>query len=367
MNAGQWKRPEHYGDPLDEVRAVREAVGLIDVSTLGKLHLHGPDAAALLERVYTNRWAALGIGRARYGVMVNDEGVVIDDGVTARLDDDFYYMTTTSSGAAGIYEWIEWWLQSSWEHDVHVFNATELRAAMNLAGPRAREVLAKVIDGLDLSNESFPYMGARQATVAGAPALLLRIGFTGELSYEVHVPAGYGLHVWRALMEAGAEYGIRPFGVEAQRVLRLEKGHLIVGQDTDGLTNPYQAGLEWAVKLDKVDFLGKPALAMVHEGEIEKRLVGFTVPDGTVPSGTLPEEANQIVRPGVGLLGLEAIGRVTSVRRSPTLGKVIGLCWLPAEMAALGTEFTIRVRGELRTGRVEEIPFYDPAGERLRI
>jgi sarcosine oxidase subunit alpha len=361
MNAGQWKRPEHYGDPTMEVRAVREAVGLIDISTLGKIHLRGANVPDLLERLYTNRWQKLGVGRVRYGVMVNDEGVVMDDGVTARLADDFYYMTTTSSGAVSVYEWIEWWQQSGWALEVHTLNATELRAAMNLAGPRARDVLAKVTDVVDVGNEAFPYMHVQQAAVAGVPALLMRIGFTGELSYEIHVPAGCGLHAWQALMDAGAEYGIEPFGVEAQRVLRLEKGHIIVGQDTDGLTNPYEANMGWAVKLGKENFLGKPALTLAQESGVEKKLVGFTMPDGT-----LPEEANQIVRPGNGPLGLEIIGRVTSVRHSPTLNKVIGLCWLPAEMAEHGTEFTIRVRGQLKTGRVEPVPFYDPDESRLK-
>jgi sarcosine oxidase subunit alpha len=360
MNAGLWKRPEHYGDPAAEARAVRERVGLIDVSTLGKLQLSGPDVAALLERIYTNRWRNLEVGRARYGVMTNDEGVVIDDGVTARLADDLYYMTTTSSGATGVYEWIEWWMQSGWPFEVHVLNVTDLRAAMNLTGPRAREVLAKVVPaGVDVSNAAFPYMHARQALVAGVPAIMLRIGFTGELGYEIHVPGGYGLHVWQALLDAGAEYGIRPFGVEAQRVLRLEKGHIIVGQETDALTNPFEVGAGWAVKLDKDDFLGKPSLVVANERGVEKRLVGFEMQD-------LPEEMCQIVRPGNGPLGLEIIGRITSVRRSPTLDKVIGLCWLPAVMAEPGQTFTVRVRGELRTGQVVDLPFYDPDGAKLR-
>ena len=361
MNAGLWKRPEHYGDPLAEVRAVREAVGLIDVSTLGKIHLKGPDVPALLERVYTNRWRQLAVGRVRYGVMANEEGVVMDDGVTARLGEELYYMTTTSSGAGAVYEWIEWWLQSGWELDVQVLPATELRAAMNLTGPRARQVLAKVASGMELDNESFPYLHVRQGRVAGAPVVMMRIGFTGELGYEIHTPSGYSLHVWEALMEAGEEFGIQPFGLEAQRVLRLEKGHLIVGQDTDALSNPYEANMGWAVKLDKEDFLGKAALRMASQRGTEKRLVGFEMPDEA-----LPEEANQIVRQGEGPLGMEILGRVTSVRYSPTLDKVIGLGWLPAEMAEPGQTFSIRTRGELVTGRVVALPFYDPEGARLR-
>ncbi|GMR11127.1 MAG: 2Fe-2S iron-sulfur cluster-binding protein [Anaerolineae bacterium] len=361
MVAGPWIRPEHYGDPIEEVRAVRQRVGLIDVSTLGKFHLHGPDVPELLERIYTNRWRKLGIGGVRYGVMVNEEGVVINDGVTARLDSDFYYMSATSSGALGIYEWIEWWLQSGWQLNVHLLDATELRAAMNLAGPHAREVLAKVASDLDLSNEAFPYMHVRQARIAGAPAILLRIGFTGELGYEIHTPSGYGTYVWQALMEAGREFGIAPFGVEAQRVLRLEKGHIIVGQDTDSLADPLEAGMGWVVKLEKPDFLGRPSLAMAKEAGQERSLVGFEV-----PSGVLPEEANQIVREGEGPIGLEILGRITSVRRSPTLGSVIGLAWLPSELADPGTRFTIRTRGQLVEGQVAELPFYDPEGARLR-
>ncbi len=360
MNAGLWKRPDHYGDPSAEVRAVRERVGLIDVTPLGKFHLRGPGVPGLLERVYTNRWQKLDVGRVRYGLMVTEEGVVLDDGVTARLDDDFYYMTATSSGASGIFENMEWNLQSGWSYDVHLLNVTDLRAAMNLAGPRSRDVLAKIIQGVDLSNAAFPYMSVRQATIAGIPVLLLRIGFTGELSYEIHTPSGYGLHIWEALLKAGEEFGITPFGVEAQRILRLEKGHIIVSQDTDGLTNPFEAGMEWAVKLDKQDFTGKASLLMANQKGVTKKLVGFEMPDGTIP-----EEANQIVRPGNGPIGLEIIGRITSVRRSPTLKKVIGLCWLPTEMSEPGQEFTIRVRGQMKTGRVVPLPFYDPDGLKL--
>lgn len=361
MVSGLWIRPEHYGNPADEVRAVRERVGIIDVSTLGKFHLHGKDIPLLLERVYVNRWRKLKVGHARYGVMTTDEGVVMDDGVTAHLDDNFYYMTATSGGASQVYEWIEWWLQSGWNYDIHLLNATHMRAAINIAGPHSRDLLAKICDDVDLSNEAFPYMAVRQGMIAGVPALMMRIGFTGELSYEVHVPSGYAQHVWQSLMEAGQEFDIMPFGVEAQRILRLEKGHIIVGQDTDALSNPLEADMGWAVKLEKEDFLGKHSLARIDQRGLRNKLVGFIMPDGT-----LPEEANQIVVPGDGPIGLQIIGRVTSVRYSPTLEKVIGLCWLPVEMAEPGTEFTVRVKGHLKTGEVVELPFYDPHGQRLR-
>lgn len=357
MVAGEWMRPEHYGDPGGEVRAIRGSVGLIDVSTLGKMHLVGPDAPRLLELIYTNRWKTLAAGKARYGVMVNEEGIVMDDGVTARVSDDLYYMTATSSGAARVYEWIEWWLQSGLPLDVHVVEATDLRAAMNLAGPLSRQVLAQVIEGVNLDPESFPHMHARQGLVAGAPALIMRLGFTGELGYEIHTPSGYGLAVWEALMQAGESFGIRAFGVEAQRVLRLEKGHLIVGQDTDALSNPIEAGLGWAVKMDKDDFLGKPSLARLMERGKRKALVGFEM-----LSGGPPEEACQIVREAK---QLEIIGRVTSARYSETLDRAIGLAWLPSELSSPNTYFIIRDRMKLRTARVVELPFYDPDGVRL--
>ena len=362
MVAGLWMRPEHYGDPTAEVRAVRQRVGLIDISTLGKMRLTGPRVPDLLERIYVNRWQKLQPGRVRYGVMCNDEGIVLDDGVTARIGDEEYYMTTTSSGASGIYQWLQWWMQSGWGDGVHLTDLTEVNAAFNLAGPRSRDLLQSLTDA-DLSGEALPYMHTRDVTLAGAPCRLLRIGFTGELSYEIHCPAGYGQHVWETLMEAGAALGIMPFGVEAQRVLRLEKAHVIVGQDTDALSDPIAANMRWAVKLDKEDFLGKRALVRVSEAGPSQRLVGFKMAD----DGVVPEEGLQIVAEKADG-GLEIIGWVTSSRYSPTLNEAIGLCWLPADLAAQeGAPFTIRTRQRLLHARVHHSAFYDPDGERLRM
>ena len=361
MTAGTWLRPERYGPPAEEVAAVRNAVGLIDVSPLGKLRLTGPGVPDLLERLYVNSWRDLRRGRVRYGMMCNDEGVILDDGVCARLGDDDWYVSTTSTGAAGALEWVEWWRQSGWGDGVHVTDLTEARAAVNLAGPASREVLQK-LTSRDLSKARFPYMRARSTRIAGLSCLVLRIGFTGELSYEIHGPAGGGQYLWEALMEAGEEHGIRPFGVEAQRILRLEKGHLIVGQDTDALSDAISADSGWAVKLEKEDFLGKRALTRVAETGPKQRLVGFrmTRDDAAV------EEGLQIVtrRPGG---GFDIIGFITSCRRSPTLGGVIGLCWLPADLAAEeGAPFSVYAGGRLEEGRVHPGAFYDPAGERLR-
>ncbi len=362
MNAGLWKRPEHYGDPVVEVLTTRYNLGLIDVGTLGKLHLYGQDVPKLLNMLYTNKWSKLAEGRVRYGVMCNEEGIMSDDGVTANLGNGQYYMTATSGGVNAVYENIEWNLQSGWDFDVHVVNMTDSYAAMNLTGPNAREMLQPLTD-IDLTAESFPYMAVRQGTVAGVPAIMMRIGFTGELGYEMHVPAGYGLYLWETLIEAGEAYNITPFGVEAQRIMRLEKGHFIVGQDTDALTDPFMAHMEWAVKMDKADFLGKPSLTRIQKYGVTQKLSGYAMLDSEV----VPEEANQIVVPNPDLpIGLEIIGRVTSSRYSPTLKKSIGLCWLPVDQAEPGSEFSVRIRGELHQGKVVPIPFYDPEGERLK-
>jgi sarcosine oxidase subunit alpha len=362
MVAGWWLRPEHYGDPMAEVKAVRERVGLIDVSTLGKLRLTGPGVPSLLDRLYVNKWQKLEIGRVRYGVMCNDEGVILDDGVTARVGEQEWYTTTTSSGAETVLEWMQWWAQSGWGKGVHVTSMTEANAAFNLAGPQSRAVLQK-LTGADLSNETLPYMHVRDVEIAGVPCRILRLGFTGELSYEIHCPAGYGLYLWETVLEAGKEFGIRPFGVEAQRILRLEKAHIIVGQDTDALTDPLSANMAWAVKLDKADFLGHRALTRVNRDGPKQRLVGFKM----VTPGIVPEEGLQIVEREPGGT-LKIIGWVTSCKFSPTLGETIGLCWLPVEIASqAGAAFNIRMGGRLEKARVHRGPFYDPDGERLKM
>ena len=363
MVSGLWLRPEHYGDPTTEIRAVREHVGLIDVSTLGKLQLTGTGVPDLLERLYVNRWRKLHLGRVRYGVMCNDEGVVMDDGVCARMDTEEWYMTTTSGGASAVFDWIQWWTQSGWGDDVHIVNRTEDFAAFNLAGPQSRALLQELVNSTDISNEAFPYMHVRPVEVAGASCYLLRIGFTGELSYEIHVPSGYGLHVWQALMQAGQRFGIMPFGMEAQRVLRLEKAHIIVGQDTDALTDPIAADMSWIVKLDKADFLGKRPLARIADEGTSQRLAGFKM----VNSNAIPDEGTQIVQSGDDGK-IEIIGWVTSSRFSPTLCEGIGLCWLPTEIAAQNkARFTIRTKGRLEEAYVHHGAFYDPHGERLRM
>ncbi|MDK1081308.1 MAG: 2Fe-2S iron-sulfur cluster-binding protein [Anaerolineae bacterium] len=365
MVAGVWMRPEYYGSfahAIEEVRAVRERVGLIDVSTLGKMKLTGAGVPNLLDRIYINKWQKLAVGRVRYGLMCNEEGIVMDDGVTAHIAELEWYMSTTSSGATTIFEWIQWWMQSGWGQDVHLVNVTEVNSAFNLAGPQSRALIEKLTDE-DVSNENFPYMHVREMDIAGVLCRLSRIGFTGELSYEIHTPAPYGLHVWKALLDAGKEFGILPFGVEAQRILRLEKAHIIVGQDTDALSDPISADMEWAVKLDKPEFLGNQPLARIKEKGSTQKLVGFKM----LTPGVVPDEGLQIIEPvkkGIP----EIIGWVTSSRMSPTLNQAIGLCWLPAVIAEnVGSIFNIRIDNQsIAQARVHHGAFVDPDGTRLK-
>ena len=361
LQAGAWIRPDHYGDPAAEVRNVRENVGIIDVTPIGKLDLRGPDVSKLLNLVYVNKWSKLDIGKVRYGVMCAEDGVVLDDGVTGRLGAEHYLMSTTSSGAATIWEWVENWLQT--EHPdwrVHVTPVTTAYASINVAGPKSRQLIERVTEDVDTSNEAFGYMNVRTGRIAGVDECVLwRIGFTGELSYELHAPASYGLHIWETLLDRGADLGVAPFGVEAQRILRLEKGHLIVGQDTDGLTKAFSAGLDWAIKLDKDDFAGRPELAWQHEDDSGMRLVAMQPLDRSV----LPPEASQIVEAG------RIAGRVTSSRMSPTLRRSVCLAQVESRLAVPGTEVTVRLpSGQPVQARImEHHAHVDPDGGRMRV
>jgi sarcosine oxidase subunit alpha len=363
MDMGEWKRPRYYkGASCDaerscvegEYRAVRQRVGLIDVSTLGKLDIQGRDAGKLLDKVYTNRFSDLKPGRVRYSVLCDEAGIILDDGTISRLAEDHYFITTTTGNLDFVQQWLEWWLiGTGW--DVHITNVTGGRAALNLAGPHARDVL-QTLTACDLSNQAFPYMACRAVDVAEVPALLLRIGFVGETGWEMHFPAECGEFLWGQLLEAGRRFEIRPFGVEAQRLLRLEKRHVIVGVDTDALSSPYEAGMAWVAKLDKTDFIGRNALTRLAQAEPEQSLVGFVMNDDAVPQD------------GAAILVDGALaGRVTSARYSPSQGKAIGLAWVTPKSARSGAEIEIRVNGRIALARVVDETFYDPAGERLRM
>jgi len=357
MPAGIWQRPAYYGKPdqreqcmQQEARHVREKVGLIDVSTLGGLDVRGPDAAELLERVYTFGFAKLAIGRTRYALMTNEHGVVIDDGVCARLAEQHFYVTATTSGVDRIYQQMLKW-NAQWRLDVDITNVTAALAAVNLAGPLSRQVLAKVCDEVDLSAEAFPYLGARLGAVAGIPARILRVGFVGELGYEVHVPARHAERLWDALMQAGAGLGIRPFGVETQRLLRLEKGHVIISQDTDGMTHPAEIDMQWAIGRKKPFFVGKRSIEILEAQPLKRKLVGFS----------LPKDSPQPLEGHLVLDGPDISGNVTSCEYSQTLGQIIGLAYAGAHQATPGMHIPIRVEGGVMVNaKVVQLPFHDP-------
>ncbi|MBD2090963.1 (2Fe-2S)-binding protein [Microcoleus sp. FACHB-1515] len=358
MRSGLWQRPEYYGRSgfsrkeciRQEAETVRKQVGLIDVGTLGKLEVRGKDAAEFLERIYTGRYANLKVGMSRYALMLDESGVILDDGVIARLGAEHFYFTTTTSGAANIYRELSR-LNTMWQLDCGIVNLTGARSSLNLAGFHARSVLAKLTD-LDLS--AFPYLGVREGTIAGIPAILMRVGFVGEWGYEIHVAAESAPALWDALIEAGQSEGIRPFGVEAQRLLRLEKGHVIIGQDTDGLTTPREAGLEWAVKMDKPFFIGQRSLQIVNRKPLKQKLVGFSID----PSEAPPQECNLVIDND------EIAGRVTSIAFSPTLDRFIGLAYVKPELVDRGSFAIRRSNGSIVTATITPTPFYDP--ENLR-
>ncbi|MCZ6539211.1 MAG: (2Fe-2S)-binding protein, partial [Chloroflexi bacterium] len=353
VEVGPWLRAHNYGSPQDEALAVRERVGIIDVSTLGKLDVQGPDAGALLDRVYTHRFSNLHEGRIRYGLLVGENGSIMDDGTVTRLADDHYFVTTTTGNVDAIEDWFNWWLAGT-GMEVFVTNVTSSYAAINVAGPRARETLAKLTD-VDLSTDSFGYMRSVRGVVAGVPCIFLRIGFVGETGWELHFPSEYAEHMWSALMGAGAEFDIAPFGLEAQRVLRLEKGHIIVSQDTDAATDPLDAGMRWAVRFDKPDFIGRAGLVANRQRPTEEKLVGFVMHDRFVP-----DDGQPLVENGA------PVGRVTSSRLSPTLNKGFGLAWVPERLASEGMEIFIRSGMTDSPAVVTLKPVYDPDGLRLR-
>ncbi len=346
---GDWRRPESYGDIAAEVLAVRQRIGAIDVSTLGKLLVRGPDADALLDAHYTRRMSDAPIGRLRYGLMTDDRGRIVDDGTVCRTGDGEYYVTTTSGGVAGVLRRLTWWREDL-GLDVRITDLTATLGAITVAGPEARELLSGLADtDLELDGEVFPHLTARHGSVAGVPCLAMRVGFVGELAYELHLPSEHAVRVWDAVTAAGA----RPVGIEAQRTLRLEKLHPIVGQDTDAESTPASAGLGWAVKFeDDRPFVGSVALRHLDGQPLRERLVGFRCP------GDGPSEGAVVVSGG------RAVGRVTSSRPSPQLGECVGLAWVAPDAIEDGTPFEIRDGGRSLTATVARKAPYDPDGAR---
>jgi len=360
--AGAWMRPAYYGAPGEretcmraEALNVRNNVGLVDVSTLGGIEVRGPDAGEFLNRLYTYGFVKQAVGHARYALMTNEQGVIIDDGVACRLHQQHYYVTATTGGVDRVYQGMLQW-NAQWRLDIDIANVTASWCGVNIAGPRAREVLAEVCTDVDLSAAAFPYMGVRIGTVAGIPARLIRVGFVGELGYEVHVPQHCGEALWDAMLAAGAEAGIRPFGIEAQRLLRLEKGHIIIGQDSDAMTHPVEVGMEWAIARRKPFFVGCRSIEELGKRPLKRKLAGFVVND---PGAPIPLESHLVMRDA------RMVGRVTSCLHSPTLEKPVGLAYVTPDQAAPGQRITIRSSGGvLVNAEIVALPFYDPGNKR---
>lgn len=363
--AGNWWRPLHYaGDgPVDEtvareVTLVRTGVGMLDVSTLGKLAVRGPDAGLFLDRIYTMAHAKQPIGRVRYCLMLNDMGSIVDDGVAFRISETEFYVTATTGAVARVFSEMLF-LNAQWGMRVDIQNVTAAFAAINVTGPLAREVLKALGGDIDLSAEGFPYLQGRAGVIGGCPARIMRIGFTGELSYELHVPQSYARALWRRLKEVGRQYGLEPYGLEASRVLRLEKGHIIIGQDTDALSSPGELDMGWALSRTKERYLGKTAVEARNGLGLKRKLCGFELPKD---HGIRLAESCLVLHQG------RPAGFVTSTAYSPTLGKAIGLAYAHPEQAR--PEATLRLRGLCGSemdAKVVPTPFYDPENQRQEI
>jgi heterotetrameric sarcosine oxidase alpha subunit len=371
VEAGLWLRPSTYPLPGETVRAAivretlaaRNKVGLVDVSTLGKIDLQGPDAGEFLDRVYVNGFKALPIGRARYGLMLREDGIVLDDGTTSRLAEQRYLMTTTTANAVKITQHLEFLLQAVWpELRVQIGSVTEQWAAMALAGPLSRAVLERVA-AFEVGDAALPHMGVREGRIAGAPARIFRISFSGERAYEINVPADYGDPVWQAIMTAGRDLGITAYGTEAMGIMRIEKGH-VAGPELDGNTTAEDLGLGRLVSTKKADFIGRRALSRPGLADPQRhRLVGFVPVDGR----TRLRAGAQIVLDSSVPPPVPMIGRITSVCDSPTLGYPVGLGLLAGGMARKGEVLhaLFPLANQWTDVRVTDPVFYDPTGERL--
>ncbi|MCB1647059.1 MAG: sarcosine oxidase subunit alpha family protein [Pseudomonadales bacterium] len=351
-NVGQWKRPWYYPRPGEnmqqavnrECRAVRNGVGILDASTLGKIDIQGPDAGEFLDRIYTNRFSNLAVGKCRYGLMLKEDGMVFDDGVVARLAQNRYLATTTTGGAAAVLQWMELWLQTEWpELDVWLTSVTDHWATIAIAGPDSRKVMTKVCADVSFDTDDFKFMDWREGVVAGVPARIMRVSFTGELSYEINVPADYGRYVWEACIAAGEEFDITPYGTETMHVLRAEKGFVIVGQDTDGSVTPHDLGMSWIVNNKKpFSFIGKRSLSRSDtSSDTRKHWVGLLPinKDEKLPEG------GQLVDDPLQKAPATMLGHVTSSYYSVALGRTFALGYVR--------------NGRERMGDIVQCPFAD--------
>ncbi|MEE9301355.1 MAG: sarcosine oxidase subunit alpha [Alphaproteobacteria bacterium] len=371
-DVGQWKRPWYFPRKNEdmaaalkrECKAVRESVGVLDASTLGKIDIQGPDAVEFLNRIYTNGWSTLKYGQSRYGMMCHEDGMVFDDGVTTRLGENHFLMTTTTGNAGPVLDWLESWLQTEWpELRVYCTSVTDQWVTVSIAGPKARKLLGELAPEIALDGESFPFMTFRQGKVAGVEARLFRVSFTGELSFEINVPSWHGLHVWEAVMAAGEKHDITPYGTETMHVLRAEKGFVIVGQDTDGTVTPEDLGMGWIVSKKK-DFLGRRSFARVDTARSDrKQLVGL-LPDD--PKEVLPEGAQLVgdANARSPMARSPMVGHVTSSYASAVLERSFALALVKGGRARIGETLYAPLVGKTVAARITEPVFFDPKNER---
>ena len=374
-DVGRWKRPRYYPRPGETMRqavnreclAARDGVTILDASTLGKIDIQGSDAAVFLDRVYTTGFRRLGVGRCRYGLMLQENGYIFDDGVTARMAQNRYLMHTTTGNAEVVFAWLEFWRQTEWPSlDVHLTSVTDHWATAAVVGPKSRDVLRKVCTDIDFDSDAFRFMDVREGHVADVPARVFRISFSGELSFEANVPANRGREVWNALIEAGAEFDITPYGTEAMHVLRAEKGFIIVGQDTDGSVTPADAGMDWAVRRNKAfGFLGDRALALAaHQREDRFQLVGLATAD---PGTVLPEGAQLVEEPGSSP-PVAMQGHVTSSYYSARLSRSIALALVKRGSKRAGQIlYAPLADGRIVSATIVSPVFYDPEGVRQNV
>ena len=370
---GLWRRPycfprageTHEQAVHREVLNTRQNLGLLDASTLGKIIVKGPDAGRFLDMLYTGVMSTLPIGKCRYGLMCNEQGFLSDDGVVARIDEQTWLCHTTSGGADRIHAWMEDWLQCEWwDWQVYTANVTEQYAQVAIVGPNARKLL-QVLGGMDVSKEALPFMQWADGTLAGFPVRAYRISFSGELSYEIAVPASHGAAFWAACVEAGKALGAMPYGTECLHVMRAEKGFIMIGDETDGTVIPQDLGLDWAISKKKTDYLGKRGQERVYLASPDRwKLVGFETLDGSVvPDGSY------IVADGVnGNNQRNVQGRVTSTYHSPTLKRGIAMGLLKQGPARMGevVEFNTVAGGTVKA-RVRDTVFFDKDGEKQNV
>jgi sarcosine oxidase subunit alpha len=362
-NVGQWKRPWYYGSNMHdavqrEAQTVRKALGVLDASTLGKVDIQGRDAAKFLDRVYTGTFSNLAVGRARYGLMCREDGMIFDDGVTTRLAENHFHMTTTTGGAGRVLDWLEEYLQTEWpELEVYCTSVTEQWATVAVAGPKAGSLLSELAPALRL--DDFAFMSYREAAVAGIDARIFRISFTGEPSYEINVPGDQGLALWEAVIAAGQKHGITPYGTETMHLLRAEKGFIIVGQETDGTVTPHDVGLDWAVAKQK-DFIGRRSLARPDTRRADrKQLVGLLPADPrqVLPEGAQLTELDMALPHGHGSKPVPMVGHVTSSYMSPNLGRSFALALVRSGRSRFGAELYVPLEGRAAKVRVVEPVF----------